>query len=217
GLWGMRGGCAGMVWHMLGLWRLVTKNRAGVERRRSVHRQRLGELATRFQLKEDTLVALDDLRQAPLIHNLARLLGAVMLDRVALVLFATLVAGVLLIALPPVWALAGVGASSMVTAGALPRVRGDIDPNERMKAVPEKIRSHVHAKFVVFGHSHQPVALPLADGGMYFNTGTWVATEKPGLLRAFTHVVIRPAEDGARAVLCQWRDGRSTEFAPEPH
>lgn len=222
GLWRMMVGYAGMVWHMLGLWRLVTRtrNRAGVERRRSAHRQRLGELATRFELKEETLVALDDLRQVPLIHNLTRLLGAVMLDRVALVLFATLVAGILLVALPPVWALAGVGvvfASSIVTAGVLARVRGDIDPNERMKAVPEKIRSHVHAKFVVFGHSHQPVALPLADGGMYFNTGTWVATEKPGLLRAFTHVIIRHAEDGARAALCQWRDGRSTEFAPEAH
>src|SRR5262249_55409184 len=196
GLWGMRGGCAGMVWHMLGLWRLVTKNRAGVERRRSAHRQRLGELAARFQLKEETLVALDDLRQKPLIHNLARLLGAIMLDRVAVFGFATLVAAVLLLALPPVWALAAVAvvfASSAVTAQVLAKVRGNVDPNERMKSVPEKIRSHVQAPFVVFGHSHQPVALPLAGGGWYFNTGTWVASEKPGLMRAFTHLVIRHA------------------------
>jgi hypothetical protein len=49
---------------------------------------------------------------------------------------------------------------------------------------------------------------------MYFNTGTWVATEKPGLLRSFTHLVIRLEEGGPRAALCQWLGGRSCEFTP---
>jgi len=217
GLWRMMKGYAGMVWHMLSLWRLVAKHRDGVERRRSAHRIRLAELAARFKVKEETLVALDDLRQQPLIANLGKLLMAVMLDRVALVTFSALLAGVLLLALPPIWALGGVGAvfaTAFATGQVLARLRGHTDPDEQMKKVPQKIRDHVRTPFVVFGHSHQPVALPLAGGGMYFNTGTWVATEKPGLLRSFTHLVIRHAEGGPLASLCQWRDGRSAEFAP---
>lgn len=221
GLWRMLKGYAGMTWHMLHLWRLTNKHRDGVERRRTAHRKKLGELATRFKLREETVVALDDLRQRPLIQNLAKLMMAVMLDRVALVVFTALVAAVLLVALPLVGALVGVAAvlaSSVVTGQVLARLRGHTDPDELMKLVPQKIRDHVRAPFVVFGHSHQPVALPLAGGGWYFNTGTWVATEKPGLLRAFTHLVIRRGEEGTpHASLCQWRDGRSTEFIPEAH
>jgi hypothetical protein len=74
---------------------------------------------------------------------------------------------------------------------------------------PQPRPAHGPPPFVVFGHSHNPVALPLDNGGWYFNTGTWLAAEKPGLLRAFTHVMIRHAEDGLRGALCQWRDGKS--------
>jgi len=106
-------------------------------------------------------------------------------------------------------------AGAWTAAVVLSRARGHTDPAEHMKIVPQKIRAHVGAPFVVFGHSHKPVALALDGGGWYFNTGTWVATEKPGLLRAFTHLVIRHGEGGPRASLCQWRDGRSLAFAPE--
>jgi UDP-2,3-diacylglucosamine pyrophosphatase LpxH len=221
GLWRMFKGYAGMTSHMLHLWRLTSTSRDGVERRQTAHRKKLGELATRFKLRAETLVALDDLRQRPLIGNLARLMMAAMLDRVALLIVTLLLAAILLVALPPIGALIGVGAvlvSSVVTAQVLARLRGHTDPDENMRLMPQKIRDHVRAPFVVFGHSHQPVALPLAGGGWYFNTGTWVATEKPGLLRAFTHLVIilgQPEEGrDARASLCQWRDGRSTEFLP---
>jgi UDP-2,3-diacylglucosamine pyrophosphatase LpxH len=220
GLWRMLKGYAGMTTHMLRLWRETGKHREGVERRRTAHRQKLGELATRFKLREETLVVLDDLRQRPLIQNLARLVMAVMLDRVALVVSSALLTAILLIVLPSAGALIAVAAVLASAFGAgqiLARLRGHTDPDEHMRRVPQKIRDHVRAPFVVFGHSHQPVALPLADGGWYFNTGTWVATEKPGLLRAFTHLVIRHGEEGAHASLCQWRDGRSTEFMPEAH
>jgi UDP-2,3-diacylglucosamine pyrophosphatase LpxH len=217
GLWRMAKGYAGMVGHMLGLWRTVAKFKDGVEKRRSAHRARLGELAARWKLKAETLFALDALKKAPLIYNLKQLTMAVMLDRVAL-FFSTLLVGlVLLLVLPPLGAAIGVVsvvAASVLVGRVLARLRGHTDPNEDMKAVPEKIRGHVRAPFVVFGHSHQPLAVPLAGGGMYFNTGTWVATEKPGLLRSFTHLVIQIAESGPVARLCQWRDGKSREFAP---
>jgi len=218
GLWQMMKGYAGMVAHMVGLWRRTAKHRDGVERRRTAHRRKLAELAARCHLEEATLVALDELRERPLIESLGRLLMAAMFDRVALLALTAVVAGVLLLVLPAAWAALAVAAVLAAAGGAaqlLARLRGHTDPNEGMKAVPQKIRDHVRAPFVVFGHSHQPLALPLAGGGWYFNTGTWVATEKPGLLRSFTHLVIRHGEGGPRASLCQWRDGRSREFAPE--
>jgi hypothetical protein len=72
----------------------------------------------------------------------------------------------------------------------------------------------VDAKFVTFGHTHEPVARQLENGSWYFNTGTWVPTGKPGLLRAFTHLVVQHTESGPEAQLCQWRDGGSRAFTP---
>jgi UDP-2,3-diacylglucosamine pyrophosphatase LpxH len=219
GLMKMARGYYGFVMRLLSLWRLLVKHPEGVERRRDGHRRRLSELAAKLGLAEEILVALDDLRQRPVINRLPRLVMTVMLDRLALLVVTSLLATVALIALPGGWALATVAflaGGAWAAAWWLSRARGGTSPDEHMRAVPTKIREHVRAPFVVFGHSHHPVALPLDGGGWYFNTGTWVATEKPGLLRAFTHLVIRHSDDGGpRATLCQWRNGRSLAFAPE--
>jgi UDP-2,3-diacylglucosamine pyrophosphatase LpxH len=220
GLVRMARGYFGFVLRCLSVWRLLTnrKEQAGLAARNDGHRRRLRELAEKFSLKEEILVALDNLRQRPIFTNFTRVVMAVMLDRVALAVLTSLLALFFLLALPSPWSYAAVGvlAASAYTAGhVLSRARGNTCPEENMKAVPQKIREHVSAPFVVFGHSHHPVALPLDNGGWYFNTGTWVATEKPGLLRSFTHLVIREGEGGRSAALCQWRDGRSLAFAPE--
>jgi UDP-2,3-diacylglucosamine pyrophosphatase LpxH len=210
-------GYAGMTRRLLSMWRRRGQNPEGVQRRVSAHRARLAELAERFRLKEETLLALDDLRQRPVITNLLKLVMVVMLDRVAVLALAALLSVVLFATLPFRWAGLGVIAVVAAAYGAgrlLARLRGVTDPNELMSSVPQKIHAVVRTPFVVFGHSHQPMAVPLAGGGMYFNTGTWVATEKPGLLRSFTHVVIRLEESGPRAALCQWLGGRSCEFTP---
>jgi UDP-2,3-diacylglucosamine pyrophosphatase LpxH len=217
GLVAMAKGYAGMIRRLLSIWRRFGTHRDGVERRRSAHRARLAELAERFKLKLETLVALDDLRQRPAIQNLVHLAMVVMLDRVALLAVASLATIGLVLALPLASALVGVGGVTGLAYGAgllLARARGNTDANELLKSVPQQIRDRVRTRFVVFGHSHEPLALPLLGGGMYFNTGTWVATEKPGLLRSFTHLVIRHAEGGPVAALCQWLGGQSREFRP---
>jgi UDP-2,3-diacylglucosamine pyrophosphatase LpxH len=217
GLGRMAKGYASFIWKMLSQWRLFAKHPEGVAKRRTAHRARLVELAERFKLKEETLVALDNLRQRPAMLNLMRLAMVLMVDRVVLLALTLLVGLVVLVTLPAIWALVGVGAVIAASWGGgqlLARLRGHTDPDELMKSIPQKIRDYVRTPFVVFGHSHKPVALPLADGGMYFNTGTWVATEKPGLLRAFTHLVIRHAEGGPRAALFQWQGGQSRAYTP---
>jgi UDP-2,3-diacylglucosamine pyrophosphatase LpxH len=210
----------GFCVRLLSLWRLLLKYPERVAARRADHLLRLRELAVRVRLKEETLVALDDLRHRPAITNLAKVMAVVMLDRVAVLLLTTLLGLALVIFLPAAHALVAVGALLVSFWSAnhlLSRARGRTDPGEHMRAIPQKIRDYVRAPFIVFGHSHHPVAQELEGGGWYFNTGTWVATEKPGLLRAFTHLVIRHSERGPLASLCQWRDGRSLAYVPDAH
>src|SRR5262249_55954153 len=172
-------GYVGMAAKMLGLRRTLAGPGVG-EARGKTHRERLRAMAPRYKLSEDTLVSVDDLRQRPVVMNLLRLMMALMIDRLILGAAAAVLALVFLFALPWAWALVAVGGTLAArwTAGALlERTRGTTDPQELMKTKPAAIRRHVTAPFVVFGHSHQPVAEPLDGGGMYFNTGTWVSVE----------------------------------------
>lgn len=208
-----------MCIRMLTLWRVFAREPDRVEARRSGHLERLRQVAEQFRLAEETLLAVDALRRKPVVSNLFMLLMALMLDRLLLVAVTTLLVLVFVLALPWSWALAAV-AGALTIAGltnvALARRREEVDPEAKLRQVPERIRRHVRAPFVVFGHTHGPMAVPLSDGGMYFNTGTWVPGERPGILNAFTHLLIRHDETGPRAALCQWRDGESREFTPAP-
>jgi UDP-2,3-diacylglucosamine pyrophosphatase LpxH len=204
------------VLRMLGMWRMFAKQPAEVEARRRTHREKLRELAARTRLDEKTLEALDDLRHRPLMHNLGKLIAALMLDRMLVLATTVLLILVFVLALPWGWALAAVGgtiALGWLTNWWLSRGRM-VDPAPKMRAVTQRIRNLVHTPYVVMGHSHYPQAVKLDGGGMYFNTGTWVATERPGLLQSFTHVLIRHDKGGPRAELCQWRDGKSIAFTP---
>lgn len=205
-----------MVLKMLAVWKLCARNREAGRARRRQHLERLRQLATQFRLGEDTLVAIDALRRQPVPTNLARLVMALMLDRLAILVTTTVLVLVFVVALPWTWALGAVAcalAAASLLARVLERARGDVDPSARLKEAPERIRRFVRAPFVVFGHTHDPIALPLEDGGWYLNTGTWVPADArdPGP-RSFTHVVIRREGNGLRAALCQWRDGQSREF-----
>jgi UDP-2,3-diacylglucosamine pyrophosphatase LpxH len=206
-----------MVMSLLTAWRVFVKQPEAVEQRRLTHRERLRSLATQCQLSEETLHAIDELRRRPLIQNFFTLIMAMMLDRLLVFSVSVLLILVFVLALPWAWALgavAGVLGVGYAASTWLARRRPSIDPIEKMKAVPNLIRRHVRAPFVVFGHSHDPAAVDLGDGAKYFNTGTWVATEKPGLLNSFTHVLIRHGDEGPQAQLCQWWDGQSRVYTP---
>jgi hypothetical protein len=123
------------------------------------------------------------------------------------------------LALPWSWAIGAVlGTIGIATLASryLERGRESLDPTARMQQVTQEILRRVRARFVVFGHTHAPLAVPLADGGMYFNTGTWVQHGEPvpgtANAHAFTHVMIRHEDTGPVAALCEWKDGASREI-----
>jgi UDP-2,3-diacylglucosamine pyrophosphatase LpxH len=202
-----------MMWRTLGIWRDLRASAHDLRRRRE-HDERLQKLAAQFQLDEALLRRLEALKRPTVLRDLFGLIQTFFLDRMALAL--TWMAGtVLAVVYAPPFAKFLVPA--LLTAGAvlgntvLAR-RRDLDPAKKLARVPQAIRRIVRAPFIVFGHSHDPVAQPLEEGAWYFNTGTWVAAERPGLLHSFTHLLIRRLEDGPRAQLCQWRNGGSARY-----
>lgn len=201
---------------LLRAWRDSRRLRDG-RRRREMHLARLRDLSAETPLDEARLRALSGMHRRPVVTNLRRLVQVLMLDKIVLWSLTTLLLLVCLFALPLGWALLGaLGLLSAAYAGDRLIGRGrSVDPVLPLDLVPERILEHVDARFVVFGHTHLPVARPLGSGRWYFNTGTWMPSGKPGLLRCFTHVVIRRQPDGPAASLCQWRDGASRGFAPD--
>lgn len=200
---------------LLAEWRSSRQLRDG-RRRRDKHLERLRALSAQVPLGEERLRALSGLQRRPVVTSLRRLLQVLMLDKLCMWMGVILVLVAALIALPLGWGLLGT-LGVLATAGLANRWLGhgrNVDPALPLDLAPERILEHVDARFVIFGHTHQPVARRLAGDRWYFNTGTWMPSGKPGLLRCFTHVVIRHTPDGPSASLCQWRDGASREFTP---
>lgn len=207
-----------MLWQLFNAWRLL-RQRVVDSVRRSQHLERLRALAHRYRLSEEALLALDGLRKPTVIRSLARLLNTFFLDRFAVaVLCLTILSSVLAWAPGAYWKAAGVLAT-LLAFRVVDRILAQqrmLDSETQMKAVPQLIRRIIRAPYIVFGHSHDPGAHALDDGGWYFNTGTWVPAGRPGLLNAFTHLMIRHDAGGPRAELRQWRDGASALYQP-PH
>lgn len=216
GVWRLMGGYLRFV---LGLWQASRTHRALLARRRRAHRHeaRLAALADERGIPIETLRAIDGLRRMPIVRSLPRVCRMLMIDRMAM--SAAAIAVALMVALVGGWpwgfagGLGVVGLGMVVgeaTARRVPR-----DPSVALAMVPERIRRAVGTPIVVFGHTHVAQRVPLGAGGVYINGGTWLPAIRPGLLRAFTHVVILQGAGGPQVHLRQWRDGRSRPFEGE--
>lgn len=204
------------VWALLKVWRARAGNRRLGFAHREIHRERLRELSADTELSGNTLTALDSLRKLPVVANLRRLLAVAFLDRLLIVIAAIVAALLAIVALPFLQSLVAVGVigGCAYAAGRWAARSAKIDPDAALALMPDRILRHLDARCVVLGHTHEPVAVRVGAGAWYFNTGTWMPTDRPGFLRSFTHVVIRHGERGVEAHLRQWRDGASREFTP---
>lgn len=185
-------------------------------RRRREHRARLVEVARAGGVPLVAAQAIDRLARAPLTGSLRRLGRLLMLDRIGLVLGIAIAIVALFIALPAAWALAG-AALTVGAAAGISRWLGThlVTSQLPMRAIPGRIRKQVDAPVVVFGHTHDPRWQPIRGGGLYVNSGTWLAAARPGLRRSFTFVLIQPRPGAAPIVeLRQWREGTSQPFDP---
>jgi len=190
------------------------------DRRRREHRARLAEVARAGGVPVETARSIDRLARAPLTGSMRRLGRLLMLDRLGLVVGLAVAVVALFVLLPAAWALLGVALAIAAAAGTSHWLGTHFVTSQLpMRAIPARLRRHVDAPVVVFGHTHDPRWQPLRGGGLYVNTGTWLAATKPGLRRSFTFVTIHPRSDpGPGAApdveLRQWRDGASQPFDP---
>src|SRR5205807_616548 len=74
------------------------------------------------------------------------------------------------------------------------------------------------AAFVVMGHTHIPMKVPVADGtSTYVNLGSWAEEEGDAAAgsvyrAARTHLVIRPEESGPVAEFLAWSEERPRRY-----
>jgi UDP-2,3-diacylglucosamine pyrophosphatase LpxH len=182
--------------------------------RRRVHRERLAKVAKDGGISVETASAIDRLARTPLTVSWRRLGRLLLLDRWGLLVGTFVAIMLMLIMMPLVWALAGT-AGAVVLAFGIQRWAGKhlVTSQLPMRAVPQRLRRHVDAPAIVFGHTHDPRWQPLRNGGVYVNSGTWLPATRPGLRRSFTHVRIQPRPGSAPVCeLRQWRDGASQPF-----
>lgn len=179
--------------------------------RHELHRRRLAAIAASQQLELSTLQAVDRLARAPVTKSARRLFAMLMLDR-WLSLIGGVVASLAALALLPLAAalVVLVVAAACFVSISRRSAASTVGSQVPMLAVPERLQRLVDAPVVVFGHTHDPRRLELANQGVYLNTGTWLPASRPGILRSFTHVLIRATTRAAE--IRQWRDGRSVAF-----
>jgi len=87
----------------------------------------------------------------------------------------------------------------------------DVTCAEQLAAAARVLSEHLRVKFVVMGHTHEPMARPAREGrdAWYLNTGTWIPpARRPRHQGAcdcrFTHLAVVSGDAGARAHLLRW-------------
>ncbi|HEY2744101.1 MAG TPA: hypothetical protein VGL86_05750, partial [Polyangia bacterium] len=212
---GLRGAVRLMYTYGLLVWRLVELwySLRGVDvERRNLHHERLKQLSEHWKIAEEKLLALDSLRREPVTRRFWKLLAALFIDRVLLGVAALVTAGLLVGHLHGLWKAAGALATVVAFAcvnQALNHVRLESSA-VKLRAATSLIQGLICAPLIVFGHSHTPERVALANGATYFNTGTWASENGK---QAFTHLLVVSDENGApKAELKQWRDGASTPY-----
>ncbi len=180
---------------------------------RDKHMQSMQRLATDSGLED--LYGISQLQQKPVVASLSGLMRVLMLDKVLLIVYAVFSTLGLLAAVSLGWATAFSLANLWLVIKTIRRTDASrcIDPSDALVSSSKQLLSHLPVPIVVFGHTHNPIAQGSEGGRWYFNSGTWVPSGKPGLLRSFSHVIIRQGAHGPTGNLRQWRDGRSKPFA----
>lgn len=196
----------------------VLRLASGPRRRRHARALvRMRGIARRQSLDPNTLLRVDALRRKPVTLDRRRLLRAMRLDRLFLTSAGVVVLLSALLVLP--WTgFAVVGlllAVALIAANHYLERGADVAiSNGRLRGVARKIRGRTKASVVVFGHTHDAMAVRDEDGWT-FNTGTWVPDEERGLERVFTHLYVERDADGRpTGSLRRWSGGRSRPYTP---
>ncbi|WP_394822606.1 hypothetical protein [Pendulispora albinea] len=182
---------------------------------RHEHDRRMALLAEATRIGVDRLRALVALQVPPVTRSVRGILASVLLDRVAL--GAAAIMGLLGVGFflgiksgHAAYSAGAVLGAWMATHLYLARQR-KVDPAEELVDRAGKLARLFPAAFVVMGHTHIPVEVPVDDGVTYINLGSWAEDEEvsgseehAAYQAARTHLVIHPGDTGTRAEFLAW-------------
>lgn len=184
---------------------------------REEHDRRVAKLAEAMRIGKDRIDAILALQAPPVTSSVHGILASVLLDRLALGLFALLA----LAALALFGALHGygwVGGFGILVAWSLLHrhlsSQRQVDPAAQLQLRAGQLASLFPVAFVVMGHTHAPVVAP-AGPATYVNLGSWAEEaedDEDGRDRVSayqaprTHLVIHVEDGRPEAVLWRWQD-----------
>jgi UDP-2,3-diacylglucosamine pyrophosphatase LpxH len=176
---------------------------------REEHDKRTALLAEATRIGVDRLKALAALQVPPITRSIHGILASVLLDRLALALLASmalLVVAVLSWNHGQRWWAAGIVLVAWAFLNRHLASQRKIDPDDLLVERAQKLVNLFPAAFVVMGHTHVPMRVPVNDGGAtYINVGSWAEEEGESEPKAArTHLVIRATESGPVADLLAW-------------
>jgi hypothetical protein len=154
--------------------------RKGQRARRSLaaqHEAQRREVATKYDLPEETVRALDDLHATPAEFSFWKMAQCFYVDRFAL-FFATVAtisaeAWLLDARVPRIAAMAVTALAWFVASGFLARARR-FDTRGALREGAAGVARVLHPRLIVFGHSHKPETAKTSSGA-YLNIGSWIS------------------------------------------
>jgi UDP-2,3-diacylglucosamine pyrophosphatase LpxH len=199
---------------------------------REEQERRMKLLAEATRIGIDRLKALRALQVAPVTRSIRGILASVLLDRLAVGVLAFLTLVVCAIGFGLRGSHQHLGVSAAAVLGAwflahlgLTRLRPTIEPNDELKERAAHLARLFPAAFVVMGHTHVPVKMPVNDGAAtYVNLGSWAEEEEDhggrpstpgaayGSRAARTHLVIHRGDAGPIAEFLAWSEDGPRQF-----
>lgn len=187
------------------------------------HERRMEELSRRMLVGVDKLRALAALWPAPVTRGLLRVLRSVHMDRILIGGAMGISIAALVMMLPVSWwipiASALVGGGVAYIAWSNRQRLADIDPSQAMRRGARRISQLLDARFIVMGHTHDPIAERISEQSTYVNLGNWGADDlepHPDSEPPRTHLVLRWIDGQLRAEFCRWDSDRGPLPQPLP-
>lgn len=181
---------------------------------RDEHERRMALLAEVTRIGIDRLRALAALQAPPVTRSIRGILASVLLDRLALALACSLALVITALAVGVrqghFW-YAGVciAVAWLLAHRYLTNLR-KVDPDELLVERAAHLSKLFPAAFVVMGHTHVPMRVPVTEQTTYINVGSWAEEEAEGerpsmrIRAARTHLVITQGESGPNAEFLAW-------------
>jgi len=197
---------------------------------REEHERRMNALAVKMRIGIEKLRALAALQVPPVTRSIPKILASVLLDRMMLGLTAAMVVTVLAIfGGAHWWGWAAMATVALLAALVHQRLSArrrvwfgeKLDNDATLVDRAGRLATLFPAAFVVMGHTHSPVMVPLAKGAStYINVGSWHEAEaeenRPASFKAArTHLVIHPGASGTEGPVAEflaWAPAGPTRF-----